>query len=814
MIHKRCHWFGLLLIGVIVVGGALGPSASRTAQAQAGGTLGYGSRVYGIISAEAPLAAYSFSGNPGDFVAVTADSWTGTLDIHLDLVAPNGVVLHSSTQNTLTDDPMGAYLAVVLPDAGIYLLRLSGENQTIGDFLLMLMGRSAAVATPLVFGQAVDVTIPQNGPAQYFSFEAEDCPTSLVVSNPSQGQPFTFPFVVKVRDQRGQTVALLRGGEQTEDWVTVQPNSGHYEVEALAADPALAGSFRLLVTCSGSNPGCPPGQTGVTGIPSLQEECDPCPGTEGLVPGGGCADLNLRTQQGLHMSTATTVFWDPMTGADGYTVYVTGITTEGDEEYLTHADWVPGDPTEFTWILPHEGYIGFEFTLEVLAGDSVICAQSTVTNIPRTQPECPDLGLTGAVTDASVNAVALSWTPGLGADQFALDMYAITGVGEVYAGRLTLPGDATGRAFDHLPPEFDGVRFVLWMTRGGILCSDEVTIPLRDQPLAVCANFGLALTAQTGTTVTLTWTPYPGAENYAFSIMDAAHTLLPGYPVLLPGTQLSATLDLPPGSYIFSVGPWTTAAGTFCAQEVAVTVSQQEQQPGLPCAVRTDRANVPVQVGPGPGRSVFTYLPTNQDIPVIGQAVDEEGAAWWQIDKNVIPGGEATISLWVAQSDVITVGDCSQVPAGEIPPIIPEEEEPQGPGTWLPCGSCDSCGHPANECLTSPEGACLWDPTTCAQQPPGGGEELPTEEVEPTCYSIGVTIDMGRCYGSGSAMLDVRPNCEGSQYTAGTTISAHAVAVDPKCTVDYWSGCGVSGSGSSVSFTATSSCTLTAHMGY
>jgi len=35
------------------------------------------------------------------------------------------------------------------------------------------------------------------------------------------------------------------------------------------------------------------------------------------------------------------------------------------------------------------------------------------------------------------------------------------------------------------------------------------------------------------------------------------------------------------------------------------------------------------------------------------------------------------------------------------------------PGRWLGCGSCNTCGHPANECVTSPEGACLWDPATC-----------------------------------------------------------------------------------------------------
>lgn len=42
-----------------------------------------------------------------------------------------------------------------------------------------------------------------------------------------------------------------------------------------------------------------------------------------------------------------------------------------------------------------------------------------------------------------------------------------------------------------------------------------------------------------------------------------------------------------------------------------------------------------------------------------------------------------------------------------------------GPGSWLGCGSCSTCGYPANECVTSPDGACLWDPATCRPSPSG-----------------------------------------------------------------------------------------------
>ncbi len=803
MNHKHLHGIRLALIGIallaVVVGLAQPPAV--TTQAQTGGSLGYGSKVYGTISASLPLVTYSFTGTMGDFVAVTADPWTGNLDLRLELVAPNGVLLGQSTQNTPGGEPAGAYLSVFLPDAGVYLLRLSGENASNGDFLLSLFGRSAATATPLVYGQAVDVTIPPNAAPQFFAFETEACPTTLIVTDLESGQPYTFPFVVKVRDQRGQTVALLRGGNETEDWVTVQPESGRYEVEVLAAEPALSGSIRLLVTCSGDNPGCPAGQSALGG---LTGECRTCPGTDELVPGGGCPNLHLVAGLDETVPGAVKVVWDPMPGADGYTVRVIGITTEGGEVYLTHADWTPGDPTAFTWILPTEGYTGYRFTLEVLVGDSVICSQSVQIDLQQTSSECPDLGLTGVITDPAVNAVALSWAAGLGADQFDLDLYAIIGASEEYGGRLVLPGDATGRAFDHFPPHFDGVRFVLWMWRGGVLCSAEITIMFESQQIPACANFVLSATYVSAGQVDIGWPAYPDVDGYAYQLLDSARNPVPGYSAILGPDQLSLSLVSPPlapGAYIVSIAPWDDTTGAFCPAEIEIKIDSS--QGGGPCAIRADREGVNVRVGPGLDRAVFAWLMPGIEYSVVGQAVGSDGNLWWEIDKSQITGGGDATSLWVAQGDVTPVGDCSQVPETDIPDVvIPDNpDEPPDEG-WGACGSCDSCGHPANECVLSPEGACLWDPATCV--------------VTPGCYSVSAAIDMSACKNQpGSAMIDTPPNCEGGGYVAGTTLQAHALAAtDPYCHVISWSGCGASGGGNSITFTPSGNCTITAIMGY
>ncbi|MBK8020150.1 MAG: hypothetical protein IPK19_01685 [Chloroflexi bacterium] len=683
--HSR---FGLALLRALLIAlvFALMQGSSTITQAQSGGALAYGSSVYGAISATQPLVTYSFTGAEGDYVVVTADSWTGTLDIQVDLVAPNGLVLVRSGQNTPSGEPLGAYISRFLPDSGVYLLRISGADGSAGDFMLSVQGRSAATAMPLDYGQSVDVTIAQNAEPQYFSFQVEDCPTTLIVSDPSEGETFAFPFVVKVRDQRGYAVALLRGGEQLEDWVTVEARSGRYEVEVLAADPTLSGSIRLLVTCADDNPGCVPGAS--TGA----ADCPPCPSLDQLVPGGACPDMNFRAIQEPDGPNWVTVTWDAMPGATGYAVYVTGLIEGGGETYLTHAEWVPGDPLHFTWILPTTGYVGYNFTLQVLVDDVLLCTETAHVDLRTTGPDCPPLGLTYVMTDPIVRALTLNWSGGLGADQFALDMYSIEGESETYSGRLLLPGDASNRAFDHFPPQLDGVRFVLWMTVDGMLCSEELTV-MFDGTLHACPELGLTVSAVdvTAGTITLSWFGLEDIEGYQLDIYGTpeggAETLLLMTEVMPPSTT-SMNYTVPEGYVGFRFVLRLVGGPIECTDEL-VSVRQQQ---GGPCAVRADREGVAVRVGPGPMRSIFIYMPPGIQYEVVGQAVDEEGNAWWQLDKTRFAGHESVISLWVRQSDVTPLGDCSQVPQTDIPEVVPEPEEPSG--GWGACGSCDTCGHP------------------------------------------------------------------------------------------------------------------------
>ena len=413
------------------------------------------------------------------------------------------------------------------------------------------------------------------------------------------------------------------------------------------------------------------------------------------------------------------------------------------------------------------------------------------------------------MTDPSTRTASWTWDAYPEADGYVVELYFVLPDGSEVLWDVAAHEAATTTLTTTHPPALASSN--TWHMRvqvadhGDLICAADATIVFEDLPnqqlLPICENFNVILaTIPTDTNATVTWTPYPGAEGYWVYVLDDSGLMVPGFPTLLPPDQLSLTLTLGPGTYTVGVGPWIAPDGAICLAGFPLEMAQP-----TPCAIRTDRGDVPVHVGPGRYRSVFSLLPTGVDILVTGQATDDAGNLWWQIDKTQIPGHEAVISLWVAASDVAASGNCEDVPPAEPSTLIPGVEQPE-PGGWGACGSCDTCEHPG-ECVTSPEGACLWDPATCGSGVPGGGDSASG------CFNITASVDMTHCpYATGFATLDTPPNCEGSFYTPGTAITAHATVDDYKCYVDYWSGCGASGSGGSVSFSATSSCTVVAHI--
>ncbi len=224
------------------------------------------------------------------------------------------------------------------------------------------------------------------------------------------------------------------------------------------------------------------------------------------------------------------------------------------------------------------------------------------------------------------------------------------------------------------------------------------------------------------------------------------------------------------------------------------------------CSVRTDQEGIGVRLGPGYGRSIYTYLSPGVDLTVTGQYADNSGAIWWQLDKAQVDPGFTGESLWVAEADVNEQGSCALVAAATPSDFIPAQPT-QVPGTWGGCGSCDTCGHPG-ECVTSPDHQCLWDPTTCAAPPPP-----PVNVTVPpgvTCYTVSLSVNPP---GAGSISAYGRQPCGGNSFAAGSpvNISASQTNIDYQF-LNIQTSCGSQSlQGQNFTFTITNNCQATAN---
>jgi hypothetical protein len=356
----------------------------------------------------------------------------------LGLVAPDGQTVAGSTASPLSEDSLAAALSLFLPQTGVYSLLVSGEQGTTGDFVLKLQGRGAVAATPPVYGQGVDVTVPQNPQPQYFSFDAQSCPTVNTVANMSGGQPFTFPFVVKVRDFQGTQIAQLYGGDALEDRLILAPDSGHYEVMVSSDDPQAQGSIRLLVTCSDQAPGCISGSlAGGEGVGAGR--CRSCFGED--FGGEQCAAFEVTASLEGGIASFT---WPEVEGAE---YYIFSVIDVSGSMLLDSARLIGGETSHSYTFNPADLPRG-PFTAIVQAGsesDGALCVDDAPVSFDgQTTDQCPGIKVSAHMVPGADRMVVLEWSAAPGAAAYTIHVYAYAEDGGLVGIRVfTAPGDTT-----------------------------------------------------------------------------------------------------------------------------------------------------------------------------------------------------------------------------------------------------------------------------------------------------------------------------------------------------------------------------------
>lgn len=459
--RKRPVWGKAALMALLLVMMAGAVLMQRpAADAQGGGSISYGSKVLGRISADLPEVMYSFNGTAGDLVQVQVRNWAGTLDPLVTLLTPDGQNADSSARSPFAVESHEATLALFLPQTGVYTLLVSAENGTNGQFLLTLQGRGPVNAIPLLYGQGLDVAVPLNPQPQYFVFETADCPTVFTVTNLSEGQPFTFPFMVKVRNAQGNLIALLYGGDAVEDRLVLPARSGRYEVEVLSEDPQQQGTIHLLVTCADQAPGCPGGPAGGAAGAALgtAAECPPCFSEDF---GGELCDAFAVTV--THEGDGTFSFtWPAVEGAEWYIFYILdawGVMLP-DSPVLLEGD------TSHTYSFNPADLARGPFTVHVNAGSGMdigtfLCVDEAQFSFEGPLPECT-LTVGVDIVPTEERLAVVGWTPVPGAAAYTIHLYAVGSDGHVIGIRVfTVPGDAFSYHLNTFPGDYWQFRVVV-----------------------------------------------------------------------------------------------------------------------------------------------------------------------------------------------------------------------------------------------------------------------------------------------------------------------------------------------------------------
>lgn len=282
MLRRRRLFLGLCLLSLVTLG-ILASLSHAQSDLPAATPLNYGDNLPGTLSYTSPRAVYAFVGAQNDLVTVEVSPLAGSVDPKVTLLDPSGQILMQNDNGAFGGKP-DAFLSLFLPESGFYTLIVESANGATGDFLIQLTGRAPVKSHRLEFGVPVEVDVRTDPLPVYFTFKANtDCPTTLTVYDISAGTPYTFPFVVIVRDENGTPVEQLQGGRMTENRMTVHnqpdisPTAGLYEVEVTSADPAVAGSLFLVVTCADQEPACFVSNGGPEGTPTPATPTPPPP---------------------------------------------------------------------------------------------------------------------------------------------------------------------------------------------------------------------------------------------------------------------------------------------------------------------------------------------------------------------------------------------------------------------------------------------------------------------------------------------------------------------------------------------------------
>jgi hypothetical protein len=227
-------WLSLLLLGGVAL-----------AQGEAT-PIAIGENSFGELTAEANVARYSVTATGGEAARIQVLALSEGFVPRFRLVNPAGVEILSVPNpdglNILTGNAS-------FPDAGVYLIKIEGENNTIGQFTLSLQpGATLPEAVELVIDQPISHVVGSQTPVQVYHFNTTTEPLVLTILT---DEPDAGVLISLYDEDAAKTIAT---SDTSVSGVAYRfpPEEQSYHVEVRAGDEAGDTAYTLCLGNCGS----------------------------------------------------------------------------------------------------------------------------------------------------------------------------------------------------------------------------------------------------------------------------------------------------------------------------------------------------------------------------------------------------------------------------------------------------------------------------------------------------------------------------------------------------------------------------------
>ena len=199
-----------------------------------------------------------------------------------------------------------------------------------------------------------------------------------------------------------------------------------------------------------------------------------------------------------------------------------------------------------------------------------------------------------------------------------------------------------------------------------------------------------------------------------------------------------------------------------------------------------------------PGQAIAVALNEAGAVDGVSRLVDVPSSPALEALMQGVQAGSPLLGALPGFTSGITipddVEDIADILNTYVPTLPPPPADVSGAGTggatplpttdgWGGCGSCSDCGpHDSSECVLSPEGTCLWDPTSCGYQSAAAATlNGPSSVSCPYLSTAFVTVTYSSTDGAAISSHAVVSSSPAEVSVTSSTVVGNSINIDLFC---------------------------------